>query len=246
MLDQLRLRVLRIHAGRDPEVDACARLVRHGGGRADDRRAVDAKHCRRRSRPQGVRDLVAADDVDAVEHACVLAELLRRVRGSRPRPRAVEPADRRRALVVAQRRQHADQRRERVRRRAAEHARVHGTAERPHGHPDPAIPEGSWSGSACRPTLPVSQTRMASARSSSGFSRVKFSTRRFPAPRTLADDLHVHRQRSAPALAGRRGAPPGSPCSRPPLGRTSGRSSRSAATGDSQPSSEAGWTSWWK
>ena len=146
MLDQLRLRVLRIHAGRDSEVDPGAGLVGHGRRRADDGRAVDAEHGGGRSRPEHVGDVVA-EQVHAVEHVRVLAELLGGIRRARPLLRPVEPADRRVALLVAHGVEHADQGRERVRCGAAEHARVHGTSSvrtvtQTSGHPAQARGEG--------------------------------------------------------------------------------------------------------
>ena len=139
MLDQLRLRILCVHAGRDSQVDAGACLVGHRGRRADHGWAVDAEHGGCRSRPQRVRHFVA-QDVDAVEHACVLAQLLEGVGRTRPLLRAVEATDRRVAPLVAHGVEHADERSERVRCGAAEHARVHGALKRPYGHPDPGHP----------------------------------------------------------------------------------------------------------
>ena len=126
-------------AGRDAQVDARARFVRHRGRRPDDRRAVDAEDRGRRPGPQRVGDAVA-DHVDAVEHARVRAELLGGIRRARPFRGRVEPADRRRALVVPQGGEHADECRERVGGGAAEHPRVHGARERTHGDHDPRDP----------------------------------------------------------------------------------------------------------
>ena len=115
-----------------------------------------------------------AEQVDAVEHVGVR-------RGTAPAGYSapghvcarVEPADRRVAVLVAQRGEHADERRERVRGGAAEHARVHGAlrASRTVTTTLRDARAGSRSGVGTpTATLPVSQTRMASARSRSGCS----------------------------------------------------------------------------
>ena len=151
-----------------------------------DRRAVDAEHGGRRPSPACRRSV--PDHVDALEHARVGAELLRRIRRAWPLLGRVEPADSRVALVVPQRGEHADECRERIGGGAAEHSRVHGALSVRTVTTTRAIPRRlAVRVGTPTATLPVSQTRIASARSRSGFSGTNFSSRRSCSsdPRTI-------------------------------------------------------------
>src|SRR5262249_19729579 len=70
------LRVVRARAWWNPEEDqrSCLRLDR--GCRADNRRTIDPKHRRGRSRPQEVGYLAVAEQLDPVENPGVEPELL--------------------------------------------------------------------------------------------------------------------------------------------------------------------------
>ena len=83
--DQCILGVVRIHPGRHAQADEGTRLgLDHCRG-SDDRRAVDAQHGDRRPGPDHVGDTVT-EQVDAVEHVGILAELARADRWRLARP----------------------------------------------------------------------------------------------------------------------------------------------------------------
>ena len=227
-----------IGARRDPQVQPGARARHDGGGRADHRRAVDAQDGERRARPEHVRDGAGAEQ--RRRRRSTLASL-RNCSGSGTAPRSTSgvlsrPCDRGLALGVAQRRQD----------------RGPGPPARP-GPAPPNMPECSSPGSAstCTTTLtmprrltvtagtptaalPVSQTRIASARSRSALLRHEVLE---PAGALLLgaldDQLEVDRDVRRRGRAARSGASGCCPCSRRRRGRTSGRRPRSARTAGS-------------
>ena len=162
---------------------------------AGDRRAVDAQHGDGGPRPDHVGDAVT-EQVDAVEDVGVLAELLGRVLRAAPGLGVVEPADRRVALLVAQRREHADEGGEGVGRGAAEHAGVHRARQRPHrDHDLDHAPQGRRQARHADGEVPGVADEDHVGAEQVGVPRHEvFEAAVAELLGALADDLHVHGQ----------------------------------------------------
>ena len=235
--------------GRHAQVDPRAGPRLDGGRRADHRRAVDAEHGGRRPGPHHVGDPAVAEQVDAVEHVRVVAELLRRVVAPGQVCVRVQPADGGVAVLVAQRGEHRDQRRQRVRGGAAEHARVHRARQRSDGDHDvgQAAQGGGEARHADREVAGVADQDRVRAQQVGVLRHERLEPAGALLLGALADDLHGDRQvvpeRPQRGQVHRRCCP----CSRRRRGRTSGRRSVSSQTGVSHAaSSSGGCTSWWK
>jgi hypothetical protein len=118
----------RVVAGREPQAHAGASDRHDLVGGAGDRRGVDAEHRDGGGRQQSIRERARPDQLDRVEHARLVAELVFGDLGSFPHE-PLQAFDRDVAVVVVQGRDHPRERGDRIGDRSAVGPRMLGARQ---------------------------------------------------------------------------------------------------------------------